>query len=221
MPALRSLIIGDTAAAWKMGGFEVIHRHGRARTTIGEVDVELVGPDDGRGILGWRFDDADLPDSIDGITTLVAIDPASTIEQDAPTHTNLANHVDHVVMMTPDLARTIEALERAGFEARRVRDIPGSEPARQQVFFWAGSSIIELVGPVDPTGDGPATLWGLALSCSDLDAAHQAMGERLGQPKAAVQTGRRIATLRTRDLDISTPIALLSPHLAEGGDDGA
>lgn len=219
MPALRSLIIGDTAAAWLSGGFHVIHRHGRARTVIGGVEIELVGPDDGRGILGWRFDDAEIPSSIDGITTLRSAEPAATSEKTAqsgenaePAHRNLARHVDHVVMMTPDLERTIEAMQTAGFDPRRIRDVPGSEPPRQQVFFWAGASIIELVGPVEPTGDGPATLWGLALTCDDLDAAHEAMEGRLGPPKPAVQPGRRIATMRTRDLDISTPIALLSPH---------
>lgn len=222
MPALRSLIIGDTAAAWLAGGFQVIHRHGRARSVLGGVEIELVGPDDGRGILGWRFADTDVPASIDGITTLRAAEPAATDEllheKDEPTHTNLASHVDHVVMMTPDLERTIEAMQTAGFEPRRIRDVPGSEPPRQQVFFWAGESIIELVGPVDPTGDGPATLWGLALTCADLDAAYEAMDGRLGPPKAAVQPGRRIATLRTRDLDISTPIALLSPHPRSAND---
>lgn len=212
MPALHSLIIGDTAAAWKAAGFTVTHRHGRARTQIGDIEIELVGPDDGRGILGWRFDEPDVPDSIDGITTLRAASSRPSDDDIGPPHANLVSHVDHVVMITPDLQRTIEVMERSGFEARRTRDVPGSEPPRQQVFFWAGSSIIELVGPVDSTGDGPATLWGLALTCRDLDAAHEALGERLGRPKPAVQPGRRIATLRTRDVDISTPIALLSPH---------
>lgn len=210
MPTLRSLIVGDTAAAWQAGGFTVAHRHGRARTTIGQVDIELVGPDDGVGIVAWRFDGPDLPSSIDGITTLRAGRVGADAE--APSHANLTSHIDHVVMMTPDLDRTMEAMDQAGFEARRIRHVPGSEPPRRQVFFWAGPSIIELVGPVASTGDGPASLWGLALTCTDLDAAGAVLGDRLGPAKPAVQPGRRIATLRTRDLGISVPIAFLSPH---------
>ncbi|MGZ0218146.1 MAG: hypothetical protein ACKVIY_03890 [Acidimicrobiales bacterium] len=61
---------------------------------------------------------------------------------------------------------------------------------------------------------GEAALWGLALTCDDLDRAKDTLGDVLSDPKTAVQPGRRIATLRTRDLDISAPIALLSPHPA-------
>ena len=37
-------------------------------------------------------------------------------------------------------------------------------------------------------------------------------GEGLGTVKDAVQPGRRIATVRTKELGISVPIALMSPH---------
>lgn len=217
MPVLRSLIIGDLASSWAAGGFDVRHDRGRASTRIGAVEIELVGPDDGRGIIAWRFDADELPSSLDGITTLRAIPDghggAASKGGSEPSHENRASGLDHVVMMTPDLTRTVGALEAAGFEARRTRNVPGPGPARQQVFFWAGQTIIELVGPVEATGDEPATLWGLAITSDDLDAAHEALGDRLDTPKPAVQPGRRIATLRTRDLDISTAIALMSPHV--------
>lgn len=216
MPELRSLLIGDTTASWVAAGFDVSERHGRARTAIGDVTIELVGPDDGRGIVAWRFDALGTLSedrTIDGVRTL---EGESQLDDDSAhnhrEHANLVSHLDHVVMFTPDLQRTVAALEAAGFEARRTRDVPGTEPLRQQVFFWAGSTIIELVGPAEPTGDGPATLWGLAVTCDDLDAAHDRLDGRLGTPKAAVQAGRRIATLRTRDLGVSTAIAFMSPH---------
>lgn len=208
MPVLHSVLVGDTASAWAAAGFEVDETHGRARVVIGEIRIDLVGPDDGRGIVAWGFDDIDDGrNDIDGITTIraAAADPP-------PQHDNLVSHVDHVVMFTPDLQRTMAALEQAGFEPRRVRDIPGTEPLRQQVFYWAGPTIIELVGPAAPTGDGPATLWGLAVTCDDLDLACDRLDGALTDPKPAVQPGRRIATLRTRDLDISTAIAFMSPH---------
>lgn len=209
MAALRSLIVGDRASAWSAAGFDVVQRRGRARTRIGDVDIELVGPDDGRGIIGWRFDAPDLPSEIDGIATSRA--PALDGDE-APEHPNRVHQVDHVVMFTPNLQRTTAALTAAGFEARRTRDIPGSEPPKQQVFLWAGSTILEVVGPVAPSGSGPASLWGLALTSDDLDDTVAFLGDRIGSPKPAVQAGRLIATLRTRDLDISTSIAIMSPH---------
>lgn len=217
MPALSSLIIGDTASSWIAAGFDVRESHGRSLTAIGDVEIELVGPDGGRGIVAWRFDDLELPGAattIDGVQTLRS-GARSTTEL---SHTNLVSHLDHVVMFTPDLHRTIEALEAAGFEARRIRGIPGTEPLRQQVFFWAGSTIIELVGPAEPTGEEPASLWGLAVTCGDLDAAHERLDGGLGAPKAAVQKGRRIATLRTRDLGVSTAIAFMTPHAPQSAE---
>lgn len=198
-------------------GFEIVESHGRARTAIGDVTIELVGSDDDRGIVAWRFDDLQQLEAdhrIDGVPTLAAVDE----EPLGLTHDNLVSHLDHVVMFTPDLQRTVGALENAGFEVRRVRDIPGTEPLRQQVFFWAGSTIIELVGPAEPTGDAPATLWGLAVTCDDLDLAHERLGGKLGTPKPAVQPGRRIATLRTRDIGISTAIAFMTPHSSDPHD---
>jgi len=208
MPALRSILVGDSAGPWAAAGFQVDESHGRARVVIGEIRIELVGPEDGRGIVAWGFDEFDSQNDIDGITTITA----APTDDPPPRHENLVDHIDHVVMFTPNLQRTIAALEHAGFEARRVRDVPGTVPLRQQVFFWAGPTIIELVGPAEPSGDGPATLWGLAVSCNDLDLAHDHLAGALTAPKPAVQPGRRIATLRTRDLDISTAIAFMSPH---------
>ena len=215
MPALRSLLIGDSASSWIKAGFVVEETNSRALTTIGDVTIELVGPEDGRGITAWSFDDLSLNDgsTIDGVRTLRSDDRAATrSEHTNREHPNLVSHLDHVVMFTPDIQRTIAALEAAGFEARRVRDIPGTEPLRQQVFFWAGSTIIELVGPAEATGGSPASLWGLAVTCNDLDAAHERLDGVLGKPKTAVQPGRRIATLRTRDIEISTAIAFMTPH---------
>jgi hypothetical protein len=80
----------------------------------------------------------------------------------------------------------------------------------QQVFFRAGEVILELVGPVEPKGDGPAGFYGIAVNVADLDATKATLGDRVTDPKDAVQPGRRIATLKTRDLGIATAIAFMS-----------
>jgi hypothetical protein len=44
--------------------------------------------------------------------------------------------------------------------------------------------------------DGPARLWGIAFMVDDLYATGSALGRLLGEPRDAVQPGRKIATLR-------------------------
>ncbi|MEM8708233.1 MAG: glyoxalase, partial [Actinomycetota bacterium] len=119
---------------------------------------------------------------------------------------------DHLVAMSPAIDRTSDALVAAGLDRRRTRRFEVAGEPRRQDFFWLGDVILELVGVDGAAGEGPAGFWGLALECGDLDLAAEQMGETLGPVKDAVQPGRRIATVRTKALGISVPIALMSPH---------
>jgi hypothetical protein len=109
----------------------------------------------------------------------------------APEHRNGVVALDHLVISTPNLGRTIERFEEAGLELRRTRDAG----AIHQAFFKAGDVILEVVGPPQPSGDGPAGFFGLAWTVADLDATADYLGDRLHPAKDAVQKGRRIATL--------------------------
>lgn len=210
-PELRAVLVGDDPESWAAAGFATDGDEVR----IGDVRVRLTGVEGRRGIHGWALAGLEAG-SVDGLATFSSdLGPAP-----ATRHPNHVTAVDHVVATTPDLDRTVGALRGFGFEPRRRREVPGSEPPRAQVFFWAGEAILELVGPVRPSGDGPASFWGLALTCHDLDAAAVALGPALGPIAPAVQRGRRIATLRTRDLGISVPVALLSPHVSAPVADG-
>jgi hypothetical protein len=124
-----------------------------------------------------------------------------------PGHPNGVTRIDHLVVTTPDLDRTTAALEAAGLPARRTRE---AGHGRRQRFFRLGEVIIELVGPVEPAGDGPATFWGFAFTVADLDATAGRLVGRIGEPRPAVQAGRRIATLRRSD-EVSVPVAFMSP----------
>ena len=113
------------------------------------------------------------------------------------------------------MARTVKALEATGLDVRRVRDTDAETygaPMRQ-TFFRLGEVILEVIGPAEPAGDGPAQFFGIALTVEDLDALPEQYGEQLGRIKDAVQPGRRIATLRHRNLGLSVAIAFM--------DDGA
>ncbi len=200
---LCTVTIGDTPQAWADAGFTVIADQVHIDNTV----IRLVGGPD-RGILsaGIQGIDAD----VDGLGFVPGVE-GGPVGPENP-HPNRVDGIDHLVAMSPSMDRTTQALERAGIELRRVRRFSVGEEDRRQAFFWLGDVILELVGPDDGESDEPAGLWGLALSCADLDAASALLGERLGRVKAAIQKGRSIATLRTGELDISIPIALMSPH---------
>ena len=204
MPELRRLLIGDDPASWVRAGFSVEDRS----TTIGSIGLRFVEPEHhgGRtGILGWELTDIE-DGSIDGLMSIATSDEAPEPVE----HPNATSRIDHVVINTPDLDRTIGSLRGFGFSPRRTRDVPGTD--RRQVFLWAGETILEVVGRAEPNGNGPATIWGLALTTDDMDRAVEALGPNLTPPKDAVQPGRRIATIKTGDLGIPTALALMTPH---------
>lgn len=198
---IDSLFLGDQPEAWADAGFRV----DGDTCVIGETRVVCTG--DGAGPDRWSLRPLDdpLPDSIDGIATTSSQAPVP-----APViHPNHVVGLDHVVLRSPDLDRTTAAFEALGVRCRRIRDVPGSRPVQQR-FFRMGPVIIELVGPPSPSGDGPASVWGLACTVDDLDAAAAVLGDACSRPKDAVQPGRRIATVRHERLGISLPIALMS-----------
>ena len=194
MPALLALEVADPAAAWTDLGFTV----DGGISAIDGVAYVLDAP--GKGIVSWTVDGLaekalnGLPDgTVPGAVT-------------AATQPNGVVALDHLVISTPDLGRTIERFEDAGLELRRTRDAGSIH----QAFFKVGGIILEVVGPPQPTGDGPARFWGLAWTVADLDATAAYLGGRLRPAKDAVQKGRRIATL-DRSAGSTVAQAFMSP----------
>jgi hypothetical protein len=58
--------------------------------------------------------------------------------------------------------------------------------------------------------DGPARLWGLAFRVESIDRPVAALGDLLGEPRAAVQAGRTIATVR-RAAGLGPAVAFITP----------
>jgi hypothetical protein len=211
------LRVADDADAWRAAGFSVA---GDGSLRIGRTAIRLDGADPaGRpGITGWTLlglTSSPPGGTLDGLPTAAADDEDDDgpDEADDPgaIHPNGCVRVDHVVVATPDLDRTTAAFAAAGIEARRTRQA-GTGPdgtARLQRFFRLGEVILELVGPAEPTGDGPARFWGLAHVVADLDATAALLGDRLSPPRDAVQPGRRIASLR-RHAGVAVPTAFLT-----------
>jgi hypothetical protein len=199
--------IADAADVWRSAGFSV-DADGICR--VGDVRQRLLG--DGTGVLGWSLRGLPVDGAIDGIPTTRS-DAAAA---EPGTHANGVTSIDHVVLLSPNLARTVESLAAVGLQPRRERDAElGGQPMRQ-IFFRLGSVILEVVGAPDVPGDGPSTLWGITYVVADIDATASFFGDRTLPVKAAVQPGRRITTLRHRDLGMSVRTAMISSPILGG-----
>ncbi|KWX57328.1 glyoxalase [Mycobacterium sp. NAZ190054] len=196
--------VADPADAWTRAGFSV-DPDGVCR--VGGVRLRLVGRGRGAGIVGWSL--RGLPpdlDALDGVPTA----RSDTAPAEPATHPNGVTAIDHVVLMSPDLDRTVASLAAVGVHRRRERDAElGGRPIRQ-IFFRMGEVILEAVGSPGATGEGPSTLWGITYVVTDIDATAAFFGERTGPVKPAVQPGRRITTLRNLEFGMSVRTALIS-----------
>jgi hypothetical protein len=180
-PTARAIALPGDASVWAQLGFAPGEPIGGVTVTTGAPALELA-------IAGLA---AERPYGL----ALVAsgAEPAGH-----GTHPNGATVVDHVVALTDDMDRTLAALRDAGFVLRRER----RGPARQ-AFFNLRTLILEVV---EAPGRAPA-LWGLTVVVEDLDA----LGPLVGEPRDAVQPGRRIATAR-REAGLPAALAFMTPR---------
>ena len=206
---IDELAIADEPERWTAASFAVRD----CCCQLGSVRVRLAGPQAKAtaGILGW---------SLRGIAS-VELDGLPTTRSQSPpppppgAHPNGAVAVDHVVVMSPALDRTVAALRAAGLDLRRVREQPTPAGAPRQAFFRLGEEILEVVQEPDAVlerdggPDRPARLWGLALRVQDLDRTLAVLAPNVSPARPAVQPGRRIATVR-RSAGLAVPVALMS-----------
>jgi len=202
---IDELRIADRPRAWTSAGFS-LDPGGVCR--VGDVRLRLVGDDAGSGITGWALRDLPVGTSeVDGVPTALSDAPPA----DPVQHANGVTSIDHVVLLSPDLDRTLAALTAIDLHPRREREGKLGGLRVRQVFYRLGPVILEVVGPQRMTKPGPSSLWGVTFAVADIDAAAERFGARTGPVKDAVQAGRRITTLRGRDFGISARVALISP----------
>lgn len=195
--------VADPADAWARAGFSV---DADDVCRIGGVRVRLVGRARGSGIVGWSLRNVHGDSLLDGIPTARSLATAA----EPAAHANGVTAVDHVVLLSPDLKRTVESLAAVDVAARRERDAElGGRPIRQ-IFFRLGEVVLEVVGSPDTAREGPSTLWGITYLVADIDATASFFGGLTAPVQAAVQPGRRITTVRHRDLGMSVPTAMIS-----------
>lgn len=224
---LVELLVADPPEAWIAAGFTVSDNTVR----LGATKIRLTGTSapGRRGIWGWRIAGLELSGmtldgpGLDGLPTEGAPNPPDAAEpagheraEADSFHPNGATKLDHVVIATPDLERTIAAFGRVHLGVRRIRETTANGSAMRQAFLRLGPTIVEVVsgdtGVGIPAAESPATWWGLAIDVADLDATADLLGSGLGGIKPAVQDGRRIATLRHKALGMSIAVAAMDDH---------
>ena len=197
------LVIGGAPTGWEAIG---IHFSKENRCLLADVSLRIdstLAP----GLHAWSISEIDASTTqIDGITTSLATNAATT---QATPNSGFRLHVvgvDHVVINTPNLQRTSDALAQlTGAPLKRTRDAGNGVT---QGFHKLGSVVVELV-TMPSMPEGPASLWGFVLNVQDLDGIAAHLGpDVLSPPKPAVQPGRRIATFRSAAA-LGVPVALM------------
>jgi hypothetical protein len=200
VPTIDEIHVADSAELWRALGFRVEDGACDAGTVRFRFGLE-------KPRMRWSLRDA-------GEGTHDGLEPersGAPERPDAAPHPNGVVRVDHVVAFSPDLDRTVAALEGAGFDLRRIREEPTPTGAPRQAFFRLGEVILEVIQMPDPPEPSkPARLWGLAFVVEGFEPLLAAAGELIGEPRDAVQEGRRIATLK-RDAGSRIPIAFMTP----------
>lgn len=147
--------------------------------------------------------DGVLPGDVDGVP-IRAGDVVDGVD-----HANGAFEIDHVVVMTDSLERTTSAIEEGlGLERRRIRETPTVRQAFHRFADQGGvrGCIVEVVENARVERPG---VWGLVVNVVDLDEFVSVAGDLVGDPKPAVQPGRRIATVRGA-AGLGTAMAVMS-----------
>jgi Glyoxalase/Bleomycin resistance protein/Dioxygenase superfamily len=198
-PVLTDIRLAGDPSAWAAAGFSVAEDACR----VGGVELRFVAGEG--GVVDWALTDVKSA-GIDGLPTR----PGAAEEAPAPPHPNGVTEIDHLVVLTPSLERTIECFEAVGVELRRIREGETGMGPYRQAFFRLGRPILEVVEAADMAAGDPARFWGITFTTDDIDAAAELLGDRIGRVKDAVQPGRRIATVRG-DAGLGLPVALITP----------
>jgi hypothetical protein len=209
-PTIDQLTLADEPARWAALGFDVEDR----RCQIGTVVLSFVDAEETPGppgIRAWSLRDL-VNSELDGLPTTISHQP---ILQPAAEHPNGVVAIDHIVAASPELDRSVAAMQAAGLDLRRVREQPTPAGAPRQAFFRLGHEILELIQEPDEVieraggREHPVRFWGLALVVADIERCAKRLAGDIGEVRPAVQPGRRIASVR-RSAGLTVPLALMS-----------
>lgn len=198
---LAALRVPGGADPWRALGFTVVADtiglgNGAIRVGAAQCSLELAS-------AGHDVATRDV-DTVDGVAVTFGAGA------DCVAHPNGAVELDHIVVMTDVVERTSALIEEVlGLEQRRLRE---TETVRQAFHRFAAAPdgargcIVEVVER--PARPG-AAIWGVVVIVDDIDRTVAESSGRIGAPKAAVQRGRRIASVR-RTAGLPLAVAVMS-----------
>jgi len=197
------LVIASAVEPWQALGLHVEGDTAR----IGGIRLRFVPVAAGAqaGVIAWGLVGAPTEVSdIDGLATHHLADGTS-----GPVVADDLGIVgwDHLVINTSSLERTCGAIEAAtGEPLKRIREAG----AIRQGFHRLGELIIEVVEAPQVTAPA-AAFWGFVWNVADLHGVCDRLGpDVVSLPKAAVQPGRFIASVRA-NVGLGLPLALMTP----------
>lgn len=203
--SLTGLEISDSPERWAGAGFHLL-QDGRVRVHSVTLTLGIAPP--GHGIVAWTLAGLERAGDIDGLLTRRDAARPGPDRRDS-TAGNFVTHIDHLVVVSPRFDVLAEALDARGLGLRRVTEIRD----RRMGFRRLGGPILEIVESPEVAA---TAFWGITFAvhgtpggAESLDALCAA-NPFLGEPHAAVQPGRRIATL-TREAGLSTRVAFIDP----------
>jgi hypothetical protein len=204
---LVGLSIADPPERWTALGFRVRDAQVRAES----VTLTLGIAPQGAGIVGWTLAGLEHEGDIGGLPTR-RLDLGSgalpTRGVDPAAGSDLAG-IDHLVVVTPGFDALAAELTERGLGLRRVAEVRGTRMGFRRI----GGPILEVV---EAPGAEATAFWGITFAVSGPPGGAESLDELcarsrfVGEPRPAVQPGRRIATV-SRDAGLSTRVAFIDP----------
>ncbi|HJM28471.1 MAG: hypothetical protein QF596_04850 [Acidimicrobiales bacterium] len=211
---LLQVTLNENPKLWELIGFKVSQfDNGDSFFMLGNVQFLLTASREPVGFSSLTAFEVEKPIDSLPFQAMAREDVDRILSLPKTTHPNSISRIDHVVATTPDCDRTTSAFDDAGIPLKRVRTFGTKNNLVRQTFFWLGDVILELVGPDEKSSHGPAVFWGLALVSEDIEKTVNNLGDSCTPLKKAVQAGREITTVKTREIGINTPIAIMTPHV--------
>jgi hypothetical protein len=203
--ALVGLAVADPPERWEALGFDVRNGQVKAHSVILTLGIAPQGG----GIVGWTLAGSECEGDVGGLATRWER-PGSATYRLPPRAGRGIRSLDHLVVATPVFDALAAELDDRGMALRRITEIRGTRMG----FRRLGGPILEVVE--SPEAQATA-FWGVTFamrgppgtteSLDDLCARNRFVGD----PRPAVQPGRRIATV-SREAGLSTRVAFIDPE---------
>jgi hypothetical protein len=203
--ALVGLAVADPPERWAALGFGVRDEQVKAHSVILTLGIAPQGG----GIVGWTLAGSECDGDVGGLATRWVGSAAATYRT-APTAGRGIRSLDHVVVATPAFDAFAAELDDRRMGLRRVTEIKGTRMG----FRRLGGPILEIVeAPAQTT----ASFWGVTFAVPGAPGEVGSLDELcartpvLGEPRPAIQPGRRIAAVRA-EAGLSTRVAFIDPE---------